>query len=128
MQKRSKTHEQAEFEIRFYEQLVNQYPDFADALMALGEAYTRRGWYEKGLLADLKLAELKRDDSVVWYNHACSYALLTRPDDALEALQRAIALGNDDFEHLIRDPDLATIRQSPKFRLLLEQRIAAKPS
>ncbi len=128
MQKRTKVKERLEFEAAFYERLLADHPDFTDALMALGEAYTRLGWHEKGLGVDLKLTQLKGHDPVVWYNLACSYALLKRSDESLEALRRALALGYDDFEHLLKDPDLAAIRQSPKLRQLLQQRIASKPS
>jgi len=122
MQKRTKAHEQLEFEIAFYERLLETYPDFPEALSALGEAYTRRGWHEKGLAVDLKLIQLRKSDPVVWYNLACSYALLKRSDDSFEALRHAISLGYDDFDYLLKDPDLEALRHSPKLRLLLEQR------
>ena len=127
MQKRSKSTEQLDFEIRFYERLLATHPQFAEALMALGEAYTRRGWHEKGLTVDLKLTQLKATDPVVWYNLACSYALLNRLDDSFASLSRAIDLGYNDFEHLLNDPDLSLLRQSPKLRHLLERQ-AHKPT
>ena len=122
MPKQSKTNEQLEFEIAFYERLIHEKPNFVDALTALGAAYTRRGWHEKGLAVDQRLTQLKREDPVVWYNLACSLSLLKRFDEALEALQRAIALGYDDFEFLAKDPDLHALRQSPQFRRFLETR------
>ena len=128
MQKRTKTHDLLEFNIAFYERLLRDSPGFVDALVALGEAYTRRGWYEKGLGVDQQLTQLKGDDPLVWYNLACSYSLLKRPDDALQALQRALELGYDDLEYLIRDPDLASMRHSPKFRPFLEQYVASRSS
>lgn len=128
MPRLSKTQELLEFEIAFYEALVRKYPDFPEALMALGDAYTRRGWHEKGLAVDLRLTQLKCQDPIAWYNLACSYALLRRSDEAFEALQRAFALGYDDLAHLMRDPDLALLRRSPKLRRLLEQQFSGKPS
>lgn len=122
MAKQSKANELLDFEIAFYERLLQDYPDFTDALMALGASYTRRGWHDKGLQIDQKLTELKANDAVVWYNLACSYSLLRRVDESLDALRRAIALGYDDFDHLRRDPDLLTLRQSAQFRRFLETR------
>ena len=119
MRKSSEPKKLLEFEIAFYERLLQKHPDFVDALKALGEVYTRRGWYEKGLAVDLKLAQLKADDPIVWYNLACSYSLLRRPDDAVQALRQAIARGYDDFEYLGTDPDLQPLRQSPQFRRFL---------
>ena len=120
MPKPSRSKELLEFEINFYERLLKEYPNFVDVLMALGETYTRRGWYEKGLEIDRRLSGLRPHEPVIWYNLACSLSLLKRYDDSLEALRQAIALGYDDFEYLLKDSDLASLRQLPKFRRLLE--------
>lgn len=120
MPKPSRAKELLEFEITFYERLLQNHPNFVDALMALGEAYTRRGWYDKGLAVDRQLTQLRSADPVAWYNLACSLSLVNRLDDALEALRQAIALGYDDFVFLSRDPHLAALRRSPQFRRFLE--------
>ena len=120
MPKPSRAKELLEFEIAFYERLLQNHPNFVEALIALGEAYTRQGWYDKGLAIDRQLTQLRATDPVVWYNLACSLSLVNRLDDATEALRQAIALGYDDFLFLSRDPDLATLRRSPQFRRLLE--------
>ena len=121
MSKTSKGKELIEFEISFYERLLEDHPDFVDALMALGEAYTRRGWHEKGLAVDEKLTHLKAEDPIVWYNLACSYSLMRRCDEALSALRQAVTLGYDDFDYLLKDGDLALLRQTPQFHQLLKR-------
>ena len=126
MPRRSKSQELLDFEIAFYERLLASYPDFSDALMPLAEAYTRRGLHDKGLQADLRLTQLRNQDPIAWYNLACSYALLNRVEESLEALRRAFELGYADFTHLRRDPDLANVRHSPKYRQLLESIVSAK--
>lgn len=128
MPKRSRAKERLEFEIAFYEQLLRAHPDFPDALMALGEAYTRQGWFEKGLAVDQKLTQLRSHDPVVWYNLACSLSLLNRLDEAMDALRQALALGYDDFDFLSRDPDLAILRRSPQFRRFLDTRSSSSQS
>ncbi len=124
--KHSKARAQLVFDMAFYERLLEQYPDFVDVLIALGQVYTRAGLYDKGLAVDLKLTRLRDNNPVVWYNLACSYCLLQRLDEALSALQRALALGYDDLAYLLKDPDLATLRQSPKLRQLLKQPVPSK--
>ena len=120
MSKTSKSKDQLEFEIAFYEQLVQAYPNFSDAIMALANTYTRRGWHDKGLALDQRLArELRPGDPVAWYNLACSYSLTKQTGESLEALRRAIRLGYDDFEYLGTDPDLAFLRNSPEFQRFL---------
>ena len=130
MPRRSKSDELLKFEIHFYEKLLNAYPDFIDVLIPLGGAYTRRGLHEKGLQVDLRLAHLRGSDPLTWYNLACSYSLLKRTEEAAEALRRAIEVGYTDFQYLQNDPDLANLRQSPKYRELLESLLslsATKP-
>jgi tetratricopeptide (TPR) repeat protein len=127
MPRRAKSDELLDFEIEFYEKLVTAYPDFIDALIPLGNAYTRRGLHDKGLQVDLRLTQLRATDPLAWYNLACSYALLKRLDDSLVSLRRAVALGYDDFAYLQQDPDLAVLRQSPQYRPFLES-VTARPS
>ncbi len=120
MPKRSKSTNLLEFEIRFYERLLKAYPDFVDALIPLADAYTRRGDHEKGLAVDLRLTHLRGDDPLTWYNLSCSYSLLSRIDEAAQALRKALILGYSDIAHLLRDTDLNNLRQFPQFRQLLE--------
>jgi tetratricopeptide (TPR) repeat protein len=120
MPRRNKATELLEFEVRFYEKLLSAYPDFADVLIPLGNAYTRLGLYEKGLQIDLRLIQSRGTDPLTWYNLACSYSLLHRVDESMHALRRAIELGYHDLEYLQRDPDLVNVRRSSKYRELLE--------
>lgn len=110
-----------DFEIAFYEEILERLPESVDVLMALGNDYTRRGHHEKGLTVDERLCKLRDRDPVVHYNLACSCALLGRVDEAFLALQQAIGFGYDDFAHLQRDPDLTNLRQDPRYIALLEQ-------
>lgn len=128
MAKRSRFKDLLEFEIIFYERLLQDHPDFVDALQALGEAYTRLGVYDKGLAIDQKLTQLKGSDPIAWYNLGCSYALLKHADEAFEAIRKAIECGYDDFDYLLKDPDLSSLRESPKLRRLLEQRVPSRPA
>lgn len=95
-----------EFEIGFYENILKGTPNFIEALSAIGDLYTRAGHWQKGLDVDLKLATLRPDDPIVFYNLACSYALLNQTRLALNALVKSIELGYDDFAYLKTDTDL----------------------
>ena len=109
------------FEIRFYEELVKQQPDFIEALSCLGDAYTKGGLFQKGLAIDLRLIRLKPDDPLVHYNLACSHSLLGDIDAAFEALKKAILLGYDDFSYLAKDEDLKNLRQDLRFSKLMSK-------
>ena len=105
----------AQFELSFIEEVVQHDPCNEDALMLLGHAYTRRGDYERGLAIDRRLTRLRPGDPTVYYNLACSYSLLRRIEDAFGALEKAVSLGYRDLNHVLRDPDLANLRNEPEF-------------
>ncbi len=113
--------ENLDFEISFYEDLLKENPDFLDALIALGDAYTKSGRYREGLEIDRRLAKLKPDDPVIHYNLACSYSLLKMSDLSLEALEKAIHLGYQEFDFMEQDPDLEFIRKDPRYKKLLSR-------
>lgn len=111
--------EYLDFEISFFENILKDNPNYTDALIPLGDSYTKRGLYKKGLMVDLKLAKLLPSDSNVYYNLACSYSLLKKTDEAIHALENAIKLGYDDFEHIKKDPDLENLKNDNRYENLL---------
>ena len=112
----SKEIRQLRFEVSFYAQLIRKLPEYVDALVLLGDAYTRLGMYEKGLKVDLKLSRLCPKDSIVWYNLACSYSLLERVDEAFLAISKAIESGYYDFDYMDNDPDLANLKKDKRYQ------------
>jgi tetratricopeptide (TPR) repeat protein len=112
---RAATKEDLEFEIKFFEGIAHHDPDFIEALQILGDAYTKTGQWEKGLKIDERLASLCPDNSLVFYNLACSYSLLKHLDKAFAALREAVRLGYDDARWLTKDPDLDNLRQDNRF-------------
>ena len=110
-----------DFEISFYEELIKDKPDFVAALIPLGDAYTKRGLYKKGLEVDKKLARLKPEDPLIHYNLACSYSLLKMVEQALQALKKAIDLGYQDFSFMEADTDLDNVRKDSRYKKLISQ-------
>ncbi len=111
----------ANFEIRFYEGVLEKSPRFIEALAALGDLYTRNGFYRQGLEVDERLYQLRPGDPVVLYNLACSYSLLDEKDKAFRAIKQAIHCGYDDFEHLETDKDLNNLRSDRRFTRYFER-------
>jgi len=102
--------------IQFMEGIVRRDPEYIEALQLLGDHYTQRGHFERGLKVDEQLSRLEPRNPLVFYNLACSYSLTGEVDLAATALDRALALGYRDFKWLARDPDLKTLRKHPAFR------------
>ncbi len=117
----SRKKEDIDFEIAFYENILKGTPNFIEALSVLGDLYTKAGMWQKGLEVDLKLAQLRPEDALVFYNLACSYALLNQTRAALSALTRAIDFGYDDFEYLKGDADLDNLLKDEHFKLYIKQ-------
>jgi len=107
--------------IEFIEGLVRREPGYVDALQLLGDHYTQRGRYAEGLEMDERLARLRPDDALVFYNLACSYSLTDQFDRAALALEKALNLGYCDFNWLAKDPDLDKLRQHAAFRDIQEK-------
>lgn len=107
-------------ELEFLQAVARRLPEDTGVLRALGDLYTRTGAYADGLRVDERLSRLCAEDPLVWYNLACSLALSGRPDDALEALGRAVELGYDDYEWMKKDPDLNSLHGDARFESILE--------
>jgi Flp pilus assembly protein TadD len=105
-----------EFLAGFLETEIGLHPENLGAWMELGHVYTRAKRFEEGLAVDRELVRRAPNDPTVRYNLACSLALLGRTEEALDALEKAVALGYEDPEHLMADEDLASLRDEPRFR------------
>jgi tetratricopeptide (TPR) repeat protein len=110
-----------DFELDFFEEILNRNPDFVDALRVHGNNLTLKGAYAAGLKIDRRIVELRPHDALAHYNLACSYSLLKKVEPALRALRRAIELGYNDFRYLREDRDLDAVRKDPRFRQLLRE-------
>ena len=64
---------------------------------------------------------LDPEDGAVLYGIACVYALLGEQERALDALERGIQAGFGRREWAERDPELASLHESPRFWKLLDR-------
>lgn len=110
---------QLDFDIDFFERLLARTPDSIETLRILAELVSKKGLVSRAVELDHRLVQLLPDDFLARYNLACSLALAGRPDEAIDALSRAILLGYDDLDHMESDPDLESIRSHPDFLALL---------
>jgi tetratricopeptide (TPR) repeat protein len=103
-------------QISFLEGLVRREPDCIEMLQMLGDHYAQRGQHDHSLKVDQQLARLQPRNPLVFYNLACGLSLNGEVDRAVEALEKALALGYRDFMWLAKDPDLHQLRQHPFYR------------
>ncbi len=116
-----KQENEADFQIRFYESILREVPDFIEALIAIGDLYTHKGMIKEGLEVDLRLSRLRPDDAMILYNLACSYSLLREVDKAFGAMKLALECGYDDLNFLEVDEDLEDLRKDERFQEYLSR-------
>ncbi len=116
---------QLDFEIDFFERILSRDPNYAEVLVNLGDLFSRKGCHRRALQVDLRLSQLRPRNATVFYNLACSHALLSHMTESLAALDMAVELGYDDLGHLLSDPDLEAIRRHIGFRRVLAKLEAA---
>ena len=110
-----------DIEIEFLSGLIERDPEYVEALQLLGDDFTKRGQFNEGLKIDEQLSRLLPEDSMVFYNLACSYSLTDRIDDSITALNKAVHLGYDDSKWMDTDPDLNKVRTDPRYQSIRHQ-------
>jgi Flp pilus assembly protein TadD len=106
-------------ELQFLKKIADRLPGDIEVLQALADLYTKTGNYKEGLKVDQMLSQQLPNDDLVWYNLGCSYALTRHPDEAFEALTKAVELGYGDYDWMKTDPDLRDLHRDPRFEALL---------
>jgi hypothetical protein len=86
--------------------------------------HSQSKWAEAAAAMDKAMAAGLKTPSAL-YNAACAYARSGQPEKALDALGKAVAAGPAAANGLRADPDLETLRKSPRFEALAAQVDAA---
>lgn len=118
MAKKPNSHQ---FEIQFFESILRRSPRDTSVIEILGGLYTKDGRIDDGLRMDRRLVRLLPDNATAHYNLACSLALKKRKADAMRSLHRAVELGYRDFDWMLQDPDLESLRNLPAFKDLVSR-------
>lgn len=114
--------------IPYYEKHVRFNPDDVNAQVQLAMVLYFAARPEEAKLKADELVLEKTIDGNALYNLTCLYLKLTDTSRALATLRRSIEAGFTDIKLFRTDPDLALLRESPEFEVLmgeLEEKIAA---
>lgn len=63
---------------------------------------------------------LKIEPPIWYYNYACALARMGKKEDAIQALEQAVVSGYNEAEHANEDNDLASLRDDPRFKKLMQ--------
>jgi Flp pilus assembly protein TadD len=96
-------------------------PDDPRAATMRAVCLARVGRREEGLRWAREALAIDPLDPGVRYNVACLYAVEGALDEALDCLEAVVDAGFRNREWMERDPDLASLRGSPRFGALMER-------
>lgn len=96
-------------------------PDDPRAATMRAVSLCRLGRLEEGLHWAEQATEIDPADAGVRYNVACLYALEKQTDRAIACLEDAVAVGFANRGWVENDPDLASLRDHPRFQDLLSK-------
>lgn len=82
------------------------------ALVGLGRWYDAELWMNR-------IIEAHPNDHGVYYDKACLFARMNRPEEAIKALEEAFKKGFRRFAHLEHDDDMDTLRNLPEYKALI---------
>ncbi len=95
--------------------------DYAQALENMCDALIELRDLERALTECRRTAEIHSDQRDSFYNLAGVYALLGRTEEALQALEKDLALGDIDHAYLAADAWFVSLRGDPRFKALLDR-------
>ncbi len=95
-------------------------PDDARALYLGSGALIGIGETEQGLEWAARAVEIDPNDAAVLYNVACTYSNAERLDEAIDYLERAVAVGFASKDWIVNDGDLEPLREHPRYLTLLD--------
>jgi HEAT repeat protein len=99
----------------------NVFAQSVDSLIQLAEsAYHRGNYMESARLWNLAIS-VRSQDPILWYNSACSLALLDQKEEAYSRLEESVEHGFDMDDHMEQDPDLVSLHPDKRWANILER-------
>jgi len=106
----------------YYTKALSLQPEFPEALYELAKLYIIQKKYEKALALYQTMITFLPENPAVYYNVACIYARQNKPEESVAWLQKAVARGFNDWEHIKTDRDLDNIRDSIQYKAFVKGR------
>lgn len=107
--------------IDVYMQALNWEPDNYYLYSNLAVEFAELGDYDSAMYCHQRALEMNSFAADLWYNLACTYALMDHGEEGLAALEKAIALDEENKLYAESDEELANLRQMPGFWRLMNK-------
>jgi len=106
-----------------FQKALDVQPDFIQAMNNSAITYSLMGNFDRSLSYFNRLVKIQPDNPDHLYNISCVYARQQKTADALYWLDLALKKGFNNWDMIMRDPDLDSIRGTYEYqRLLQDQR------
>lgn len=103
-----------------YRKYLDANPENAFAWNRLGTSQVQQKKYGEAVTSLERAIEIGGGGAVDYYNLACAHALAGNADAAIDNVERAIGAGVKRRAQFESDPDLASLRELPRFRALMD--------
>ncbi|HXV77398.1 MAG TPA: protein kinase [Candidatus Polarisedimenticolaceae bacterium] len=104
--------------IQAFETHLRQVPEDARARILVGVNYAAEGRHDDAVRETNLAMLLRPNEAMVHYNAACTFCLMERKGEAIDALAKAWRNGFKDADWARRDPELAILHGDPEFERL----------
>jgi tetratricopeptide (TPR) repeat protein len=108
--------------IEQYQRVIARHPESIDAIYELATLYADKGQYASAISYMEQAISLQPDNPAHDYNLACLYAMQENAPEALSWLKKALDKGYKNWDQIMTDEDLKSIRDSNEFKKLMENR------
>ena len=95
-------------------------PTLSQALDSLATAYSVKGEHEKALVLFKKIAGVRPERAVTYYNIACIYAVQNRIKESVDWLKKGLEKGYKNWDLIKSDKTLENIRGSSYYKDLIK--------
>jgi eukaryotic-like serine/threonine-protein kinase len=106
--------------IKLLEDVIAKNPELYAHRLYLAHCYVVNGEPQRARqLVDEKVIETARADQDVAYRLASFYALDGQNDQALEWLEKAVSMGNENYPWFVTDPKWEALRDNPQYQAIV---------
>jgi tetratricopeptide (TPR) repeat protein len=96
-------------------------PNYFTANLNLGVAYHELQQYDSAISYTRRAVLINPKENLPYYYLAQSFAKNKKPEDALRYLQQALERGYNQYEYIIIDPDLDSLKKYPTYKAMMKK-------